>query len=36
MNQLINPYKKIVNYPMWESKIKKRLLFVLLEKIVGI
>ena len=24
MNQLINPYKKIVNSPMWEPKIKKR------------
>ena len=25
MNQLINPHKKIVNSPMWEPKIKKRL-----------
>ena len=27
MNQLINPYKKIVNYPMWEPKIKKKATF---------
>ena len=36
MNQLINPHKKIVNSPMWEPKVKKRLKNLNFEIIFGV
>ena len=35
MNQLINLHKKIINSPMWEPKIEKRLKNLNLEIIFG-